>query len=530
MPHTWSEANIMKISKIKLPFGLNRDGDLVHIADAAVESGKRCGFVCPSCKSQLVAAKGSKKQHHFKHDVDHECEGGLESAIHLAAKQMIIERKEIILPEFILTATKIDSKRMEYTDKETVARCRTVSFDSVQDEKELHGMKADILASVGNRHLIIEIFYSHKVDNQKREKIITANISAIEINLSDLTQEDLKDREAFWSYINEPQHIQWLHHVNTEKSKLKLETRLEKKIQLQEEKYKQKEIYKQKKEKMEQEQLSQALKDIKIISSDEHIAKLKQDAQTHSSWKYHSQFLQYSWDELPSFLNAEVPNGDWIFGCDRRIWQTAFYTFFSEKKDTDFSIEIVDDWLQNQIKLMTPHCAKIVGKYGRNYQHLVPAYILYNPPSSWNTLRFYFNYLCQLEILAFTGNYLGKSGKMDVYIRLWSKEGFQFLGQKPSTVSLLKSYVEKLKPGFIFSSDNYSTSVVIESTVAVDGQSIWVICEENETASNPWSLTKITYEDGYYVQKCIGEFSTRKCAETKYFRGLNGFDRAGSHF
>lgn len=426
MPHTSSETNIMKISKIKLPFGINKDGNIIHIADIEVESGKRCGLFCPSCKSPLVAAKGRIKQHHFKHGVDHECKGALESAIHLAAKQMIIERKEIILPAFILTATKMDSKRKEYTEKETVTRCKTVSFDSVQDEKELHGMKVDILASLGNRQLIIEIFYRHKVDDQKREKIITSNISAIEINLSNLTQEDLKDREAFWSYINETQHIQWLHHVNTARSKVTLEAQLEKKIQSQEEKYKREEIYKQKKEKMEKEQLSQALKDIKIISSDEHIAKLKQDAHTHSSWKYHSQFLQYSWDELPNHLNIEVPNGDWIFGCDRRIWQIAFYSFFSRNIDKEFSVEIVDNWLQNKAGYRVPVCAQNIGKYGRIYPHLIPADILNNPPSSWNTLEAYFNYLCKLDVLEFTGNYLGKVGKMDLYRRCWWKEGFKF--------------------------------------------------------------------------------------------------------
>lgn len=416
----------MKILKIKLPFGLNKDGNIVHIADTEVKSGKRCGLICPSCKSQLIAAKGSKKQHHFKHNFDRECEGGLESAIHLSAKQMIMERKEITLPELTLTTMKIDSKEMKYTESETVTQCRAVSFDSVQDEKELHGMKADILASAGNRHLIIEIFYRHKVDDQKREKIITSNISAIEINLSALTQEDLKDRETFWSYINEAQHIQWLHHVNTAKSKLKLEARLEKKIQLREEKYKQEEIYKQKKKKMEQEQLSQALKDIKIISSDEHIAKLKQDAQTHSSWKYHSQFLQYPWDELPNHLNIEVPNGDWIFGCDRRIWQIAFYSFFNRNIDKEFSVEIVDNWLQNKAGCRVPICAQNMGKYGRRYPHLIPADILSNLPSSWKTLEAYFNYLLKLEVLEFTGNYLGKVGKMDLYRILWWKEGFKF--------------------------------------------------------------------------------------------------------
>lgn len=76
---------------IKLPFGLNERNVLVHIAD--VGSDTYCNYFCPSCKSPLTAAKGTKIQHHFKHSVDSECQGGVESAIHLAAKQLIMEKR-----------------------------------------------------------------------------------------------------------------------------------------------------------------------------------------------------------------------------------------------------------------------------------------------------------------------------------------------------------------------------------------------------------------------------------------------------
>jgi hypothetical protein len=40
---------------IKLPFGLNRSGVLAHISE--VEKGKKCGCICPACKSPLIARK-----------------------------------------------------------------------------------------------------------------------------------------------------------------------------------------------------------------------------------------------------------------------------------------------------------------------------------------------------------------------------------------------------------------------------------------------------------------------------------------
>lgn len=77
---------------IKLPFGLNVDGVLVHISE--VGNGKNCNCYCPSCKSPLIAAKGRQIQHHFKHHIIHECDGGLESAIHLTAKKLFEKKTD----------------------------------------------------------------------------------------------------------------------------------------------------------------------------------------------------------------------------------------------------------------------------------------------------------------------------------------------------------------------------------------------------------------------------------------------------
>lgn len=388
---------------IKLPFGLNENNVLVHIAD--VERGKKCCCVCPSCRSPLSAAKGSKKQPHFKHDVVNECEGGMESAIHLAAKQKIMEKKQIMLSKYVSTASAIDSRGKEQTKEKTFVKDgEVIHFDSVQEEIELHGMKADILAKKENKPLIIEIFYRNKVDDQKLEKITKAKISAIEIDLSDLTPEDIKDWEAFWLCINDPQRVKWLYNAKAHAYYPELAKQVAKEIQAQDEKYKLEEIKKRRKEQIEKEQLLQALDELKTLSSKESITQLKQEAETHLVWKYNAQNLPFSWNKLPGFVNADISNGDWIFGCDRRIWQTAFYKSFIWCNDKSFSVKNVDNWLQNKVGCKVRQSIKIVGIYSKRYPQLVPANIYANPPSSWKTLRAYFNYLCDLGMLEFSGD------------------------------------------------------------------------------------------------------------------------------
>jgi hypothetical protein len=231
---------------IKLPFGL-KNNKIVHIDDIPDEGGgKRCGCVCPNpeCRSPLIAVRGPKRQHHFRHDADCECKGGLESAIHIAAKQVISERKHIKLPQNELTIVAKDSRGKEHKETETFVKEGTLmSFDSVQEEKGLHGIKADILAKKDDTQFIIEVCYSHKVDDQKRAKIAEAKISAIEIDLSDLTVEDVKDMETFSAcVIGDPRRIQWLYNAEMYQKLEELEKKLKEKLYEQEKVYAQDKI------------------------------------------------------------------------------------------------------------------------------------------------------------------------------------------------------------------------------------------------------------------------------------------------
>jgi len=115
----------------------------------------------------------------------------------------------------------------------------------------------------------------------------------------------------------------------------------------------------------------QALEDLKCRCSKEYIAQLEQEAETHPAWKRNSQYLSFSWHELPDFLNVTVPNGDWI---------------------------------QNTVGCKTPHCAETVGIYGRKYPQLVPTDVWGKIPSSWKTLNEYFWRLCDLGMLEFSGD------------------------------------------------------------------------------------------------------------------------------
>ncbi|HAT1905701.1 competence protein CoiA family protein [Legionella pneumophila] len=412
----------MKSLKIKLPFGLNENNIIVHISN--VDSGKNCNCICPSCHSPLIAAKGIKNQHHFKHATTIECEGGLESAIHMAAKQIIKERKQIKLPEYIITKEVFDSKGKIHPKRKTIVeKGKIITFDSVGEEQEISEMRADILAITRNHKLIIEIFYRHKVDDLKIEKIKVANISTIEIDLSDLTPDDVKDWEAFWSCINDPNRVQWLHNARAASESIELEKQLRKKLQGIEKEYEKEEIKRLKQEQEAKPTLEKALEELKILRTKKYGVQHEQETKKHPAGVFYSKYLQLSAGELPNFLNVDVSDGDWIFGCHKSIWQTAFYyNFFilNENKKNYFSIKQVDDWLQNAARCKVPPCAQVVGKYGRRFPQLIPTDISRNMPSSWKTLREYCNHLDKLGMLIYSGN--DRRHKGSCWFQIFSKD------------------------------------------------------------------------------------------------------------
>ncbi len=87
----------------------------------------------------------------------------------------------------------------------------------------------------------------------------------------------------------------------------------------------------------------------------------------------------------------------------------------------------------------------------------------------------------------------------------------------------IAAYAAKLTAGSIFSRNDFSTSIVRESTVVDDSHSFYVVCEQAErNAVKPWSLARVTFEGGLYVHTSLGTFFSRGGAEKQFCltRGL----------
>ncbi|MCU7191711.1 topoisomerase DNA-binding C4 zinc finger domain-containing protein [Turicibacter sanguinis] len=185
----------------KYIFGL-RGEEIVHISD--VDKGLNCNVICPLCKSKLVAKKGSKNKHHFTHHNNDECRGGIETSLHLAAKDILSKSKEFRIPEVYLNFPE------SYKKSELISENRKIPIDNVYLEKKFDDIIPDLIIESKGKKLCVEIFVTHKVDNIKLNKIKKLDISMIEINLSEWIED--QDLETLTHLlIEETENKKWIY-------------------------------------------------------------------------------------------------------------------------------------------------------------------------------------------------------------------------------------------------------------------------------------------------------------------------------
>lgn len=176
-------------NKIKLPCGIDKDGNIVYIKDAI--KGQDCGCFCPGCKQPLVAKKGDVREQHFAHkSKDFDCEQGFQSALHYMAKDIFIELEYLI---FIKNGKPVPYK-----------------IDSVELECKVNEIIPDIIVICDGKRFIVEIFVTHAVDEIKKQKIKDMRISAIEIDLSKYPRDNL-NKENLKKVLQSADNYSWVY-------------------------------------------------------------------------------------------------------------------------------------------------------------------------------------------------------------------------------------------------------------------------------------------------------------------------------
>jgi hypothetical protein len=148
-------------AKIKL--GKEIDSNkIVHISN--VENGLKCNCKCVECGEKLIAVnnKNNKREFHFRHENESECKGGIETALHILAKQIVGENDKIILSK---------NQYFEYSKSEIEVQLSDYSPDVIIENTEL------------NQKWLIELAVTSFVEKYKLDKIKRDDLNCLEIDL-----------------------------------------------------------------------------------------------------------------------------------------------------------------------------------------------------------------------------------------------------------------------------------------------------------------------------------------------------------
>lgn len=319
---------------VKVPFGL-RGSSLYFVTE--VPNGALCDCVCPNCGTPLIAKNNPNNilQPHFQHSKSVRCTYSGMTDIHLMAQQILLAEESIQTPEFRHTpSVRLDNGEWLYGE-EIFFKPTQVLADSVELEHWWNGIRPDVRFQVGERDLFIEIAVTHFVEAEKRKVIKSGDKAMLEIDLSDLSSEDLFHKETFAKRVLYPgTKATW---INNPKANERIEQQLESLRQIQQRKNKEFQTEKQKElQERKERQRRQECVELKYSKErkklEPHLDLLIQSQSPQ--WKaQRNNELDETLVESNEVLNWQENSGlvslvgfpsseDWIFETHRVNWQT----------------------------------------------------------------------------------------------------------------------------------------------------------------------------------------------------------------
>ena len=187
-------------------YALDEKGKPVHISQIdESHNGLACNCTCPICGERLIARKGhGGKTPHFAHQQDSPCthpEYIKQSNIHAMAEQIFLDEKEIELPSLSKPAGNYIAHFFSGGKWQ---------IEEVELEKKISDFIPDIILKNNDAILLVEIYVTHAVDEDKKKKIIEANLPVIEIDLSEFVHDNM-DKEDLRLLLRETTRTKWIH-------------------------------------------------------------------------------------------------------------------------------------------------------------------------------------------------------------------------------------------------------------------------------------------------------------------------------
>ncbi|MFQ3172618.1 MAG: hypothetical protein ACI9DG_002659 [Oleispira sp.] len=207
------------LNNIKLLGYACKEGMLVHISE--VDTGLACGCICPNCGERLIARKGEMNEHHFAHDHNSDCIGAYESALHLLAKEVVSQGRELFMPELEIEVSLVGFDGIELFQKDT-ASAYILQYGEVQVEQAVDDYRPDLTLILEPKIIMDNIYYgmepyidveikvTHGIDEEKLAKVKAAGRPMMEIDVSEADPMANRTELEHWITYHAPRY--WVYH------------------------------------------------------------------------------------------------------------------------------------------------------------------------------------------------------------------------------------------------------------------------------------------------------------------------------
>lgn len=327
-----------------------------------VPIGKKCGCVCPACSLPVYAKHciSGKRVPHFAHAPGADCAAGAETAIHLAAKQIIEARKFFFFPELVASVEEHDPLLGIRTASRTLFREGRRRLARVDVEQAVASIRPDLIVHVEHLGTVaIEIAVTHFVDEAKQTAFIDLGLSVVEVNLSTMREVTFAVLEKL--LLDGCEHSEWLYHSSLKSVQIELRHKLHVAIEDARARYVAKEASRQQahKERLEQEAAEvrrrarererlaiRAKIEREAVEAARAEATLEKTAVFKAADETGKRSILESWFEgesLPDSLLCERQQ-PYSFGMlDAHIWQTVMFIGLVHKRPAKGSFVLTAD-------------------------------------------------------------------------------------------------------------------------------------------------------------------------------------------
>lgn len=169
------------------PLGLLDNDPLTPVRVDGLPSGLACNCYCAKCGARFEAVHPSSpsRRSYFRHHKSEDCGGSFESAVHLMAKQVLLQNKCLMLPYLKVRPSRSLWQIGSFvTQEEMVVERQLVTFDRVEDEVWIDGRIPDIVMWKNDRKLLVEVFVTHDISEEKLQWLRQQDVATVRINLS----------------------------------------------------------------------------------------------------------------------------------------------------------------------------------------------------------------------------------------------------------------------------------------------------------------------------------------------------------